>query len=149
MRNNDQITAARWVSFLNRLINSSCSLEELILNGNIINNQGAAKLVKLLASMSTLHVLYLDSNNISTSGWCAFARQKILSYHFSSDELDSQVFIGMAVPVLPRAVEWIGQDATGFNLMYHVTRGILPTLTRMWPTLKESGNYRKRKEVDE
>ena len=64
----------------------------------------------------------------------AVARQKIIAYHFSSDKLDIQVFIGMAVPVLPRALEWIGQDATGFNLMYHVTRGILSTLTRMWPT---------------
>jgi hypothetical protein len=55
----------------------------------------------------------------------------------------------MAVPVLSRALAWIGQDATGFNLMYHVTKGILPTLTRMWPALKESGIYRKRKEVAE
>jgi hypothetical protein len=67
----------------------------------------------------------------------AVARKKIIAYHFSSDELDSQVFIGMAVPVMPRAVEWIGRDATGFNLMYYVTRGILPTLTWMWPTLNE------------
>jgi hypothetical protein len=52
IQDNKQITAAGWVSFFNRLINSSCSLEELILRGNNINNQGAAKLVKLLASMS-------------------------------------------------------------------------------------------------
>jgi hypothetical protein len=258
---NDRITAAGWVSFFNRLTNSSCSLEELDLGYANINNKGAAKLVKLLASMITLHVLYLDSNDITPNGWCAFARglrtrsdgarsrlkelcvsgnqineeainsfarslktntsltnlriyindrlrnislkaftsvlcygssiertyssnhtlhtlsfahtvriptklarlleinrnenksavanKKIIAYHFSSDEVDIQVFTGMAVPVLPRAVEWIGQDATGFNLMYHVTRGILPTLTRMWPTLKDIGNYRKRKEVDE
>ena len=64
----------------------------------------------------------------------AVARQKIIAYHFSSDKVDIQVFIGMAVPVLPRALEWIGRDATGFNLLYHVTRGILPTLTLMRPT---------------
>ena len=79
----------------------------------------------------------------------AVAHKKIIAYHFSSDEVDIQVFTGIALPVLPRAVEWNGQDATGFNLMYHVTRGIIPTLTRMWPTLKYIGNYRKRKEVDE
>ena len=64
----------------------------------------------------------------------AVARKKIIAYHFSSDEVDIQVFTGIALPVLPRAVEWIGQDATGFNLLYHVTRGILPTLTLMRPT---------------
>jgi Ran GTPase-activating protein (RanGAP) involved in mRNA processing and transport len=46
MQYNRQITAAGWVSFFNRLIHLSCSLEELILHCNIINNQGAAKLVK-------------------------------------------------------------------------------------------------------
>ena len=74
MLNNDRITAAGWVSFFNRLINSSCSLEELDLGHANINNQGAAKLVKLLASMTTLRVLCLSSNNITPNGWCAFAR---------------------------------------------------------------------------
>jgi Ran GTPase-activating protein (RanGAP) involved in mRNA processing and transport len=74
MQYNRQITSAGWVSFFNRLIHLSCSLEELNLNCNIINNQGAAKLVKLMASMSTLHVLDLGSRKITTSGWCAFAR---------------------------------------------------------------------------
>lgn len=73
IENNKQITTPGWVSFFNRLTNSSCSLEELYLRHANINNQGAAKLVKLLASMSTLHVLDLNSNNITSNRWRVFA----------------------------------------------------------------------------
>ena len=119
------------------------SIERTYSSNHTLHTLSFAHTVRIPTKLARLLEINRNENK------SAVARKKIIAYHFSSDEVDIQVFTGIALPVLPRAVEWIGQDATGFNLMYHVTRGIIPTLTRMWPTLKYIGNYRKRKEVDE
>ena len=54
MDTNRSITALGWVAFFNRLLGSTCSLKELHIGCNRIDDQGAASLVNLLASMSTL-----------------------------------------------------------------------------------------------
>ena len=125
-------------AFMSVLCNCS-SIERTYSSNHTLHKISFSSTVRIPTKLARLLEINRNENK------SAVARQKIIAYHFSSDELDSQVFIGMAVPVLPRAVEWIGQDATGFNLMYHVTKGILPTLTQM---LNESGNYWKRKEVE-
>jgi Ran GTPase-activating protein (RanGAP) involved in mRNA processing and transport len=47
-----------------------CSLEELDLSSNAMNDEGAAALVDLLAGMITLKCLkFTDCNFITTDGW--------------------------------------------------------------------------------
>jgi hypothetical protein len=67
------MTATGWVEFFNRMLDSACSLEELHLAG--IEDRGAAALVNLLASMSTLQLLKLRRcHPFTTNVRCAFAR---------------------------------------------------------------------------
>ncbi len=47
-----------------------------------------------------------------------------IAYHFSGNDVDTEAFSAMAVPILPAAIKWIHRDLAGFSLMYHVTRGI-------------------------
>ena len=74
MQSNRSITALGWVAFFNRLLDSTCSLKELHIGWNEIDDQGAASLVNLLASMSTLRYLELNTCDLITSnGWTVFA----------------------------------------------------------------------------
>lgn len=58
------------------------------------------------------------------SSLAAVSRQKILLHHFPPGTDNVSEFNGMAMNVLPRAIEWIGRDDRGFILMYHLVRGI-------------------------
>lgn len=74
MDRNDSVTAAGWVEFFNRLSDSACSLEELDLSSNAMNDEGAAALLDLLAGMITLNCLkFTDCNLITTDGWRVIA----------------------------------------------------------------------------
>ena len=67
------ITATGCVEFFNGILYSTCFLKELHLAD--IEDQGAAALVDLLASMSTLRLLELRCcHSITTNVWRAFAR---------------------------------------------------------------------------
>ena len=55
------------------------------------------------------------------------AHQKILDHHLSDEHADMSVFAGMLGPVLPHAIEWVGQDNDGLSAMYNLVR-CLPTL---------------------
>ena len=67
------VTPAVWVAFFNRLSNSACSLEELDLSGNIIDDRGAAALVDVLTGMISLKYLKLACDLISSDGWLLIA----------------------------------------------------------------------------
>ncbi len=74
MSRNRSITALGWVAFFNRLLGSTCSLNDLHIGWNEIDDQGAASLVNILASMSTLRYLELNPCDlITTNGWTVFA----------------------------------------------------------------------------
>ena len=74
MDTNRSITVLGWVAFFNRLLGSACLLKELHIGCNRIDDQGAASLVNLLASLSTLQFLGLDACNlITTNGWTVLA----------------------------------------------------------------------------
>jgi hypothetical protein len=68
-----RVTPAVWVAFFNRLSNSACSLEELDLSGNIIDDRGAAALVDVLTGMISLKYLKLACDLISSDGWLLIA----------------------------------------------------------------------------
>ena len=55
------------------------------------------------------------------------AREKILDHHLSDEHANKSVFAGMSEPVLPHAIEWVGQDNDGLSAMYNLVR-CLPTL---------------------
>ena len=85
---------------------------------------------------SIAHMLQMNANENKAD----VARQKIITSHFSS-----QVFSRMAVPVLPRVIGWIGRDLTGFNMMFHIAREILPTLLAETNAVQERENNRNRR----
>jgi Ran GTPase-activating protein (RanGAP) involved in mRNA processing and transport len=94
------ITATGCVEFFNRMLDSTCSLEELHLEG--IDDQGAAGLVNLLASMSTLQLLKLNRcYPFTTNVWCAFARvlqnnSTVKTLDLEENNLNEDVVIGFA-----------------------------------------------------
>jgi hypothetical protein len=103
MDRNDSVTAAGWVEFFNRLSDSACSLEELDLSSNSMNDEGAAALVDLLAGMITLKCLKLtDCNFITTNGWRLIAgllqtNSNVMSLELGGEFIDDTEVIPFAV----------------------------------------------------
>jgi len=55
------------------------------------------------------------------------ARQKIIQQHFlRGDNINIDEFLDMDVEVLPRAIAWIGRDATGQSLLFKLVQS-MPT----------------------
>jgi hypothetical protein len=94
------MTATGWVAFFNRMLDSTCSLEELHLAD--IEDQGAAALVNLLTGMSTLQLLKLSRCfSITTNGWRAFARvlqngSTVETLDLNGSKLNEEVVIDFA-----------------------------------------------------
>ena len=99
----NSITAAGWVAFFNKMLDSTFSLEELHL-GNLdeLDDRGAAALVNLLATASTLQLLKLSRcQSITTNGWREFARvlqngSKVKTLKLDGNNLNEEVFIDFA-----------------------------------------------------
>jgi hypothetical protein len=62
------VTAEGWITFFNTLLHSQCSLEELDLSGNVIDDEGALALINLLATFRNLRYLHLNENCITSNG---------------------------------------------------------------------------------
>jgi Ran GTPase-activating protein (RanGAP) involved in mRNA processing and transport len=62
------ITPEGWIEFFDVLLHSECSLEELDLSHNDIDDEGVDALVDLLASMRNFHTLSLHHNSFSMTG---------------------------------------------------------------------------------
>lgn len=62
------VTAEGWITFFNTLLHSQCSLEELDLSGNVIDDEGALVLINLLATFRNLRILHLNDNCITSNG---------------------------------------------------------------------------------
>lgn len=85
-------------------------------------------------------VLPLLRMNESDEKWLAVARQKILVHHFPEGSGNICHFADMEMNCMPHAIEWIGRDALGFTLMYHLMHA-MPSLFEM--DTKIAGKKRK------
>jgi hypothetical protein len=66
-----------------------------------------------------MSILELNTRYDKSSVW----RTKILKYNSSRSGSDFRPFAEMSETVLPIAIEWIGRDHAGFQLMYEVVKG--------------------------
>jgi Ran GTPase-activating protein (RanGAP) involved in mRNA processing and transport len=74
MSGNQSITSAGWIEFFRLLITSESMWQNLILSSNNIDDAGAAVLIRLLATTSTISSLDIYGNaSISTDGLRAFS----------------------------------------------------------------------------
>jgi len=78
------ITPEGWIEFFDVLLHSECSLEELDLSHNDIDDEGVDALVDLLASMRNFHTLSLHPNSFSMTGLRALTRLLQPSYNVES-----------------------------------------------------------------
>jgi Ran GTPase-activating protein (RanGAP) involved in mRNA processing and transport len=75
MKNNVSISATGWRAFFRSLMNARSSAEGLFLDGNNIDDEGAAMLIRLLAKTRKIDTLTLRGNDLITfDGWRGFAR---------------------------------------------------------------------------
>jgi Ran GTPase-activating protein (RanGAP) involved in mRNA processing and transport len=74
MSGNQSITSAGWIEFFQSLIDTESMWENLFLSSNNIDDAGAAVLIRLLATTSTIRSLHITDNaSISTNGLRAFS----------------------------------------------------------------------------
>jgi hypothetical protein len=129
-----------WGAF-DRVLDVSC-VESTYLSNHILHTLEIENWVNGMHQMvvpeQLARVLQMNTNEDKV----AVARQKIIAYHFSGDNVDIQAFAAMAVPILPNAIEWIGRDSVDFSLMYHVTR-VIPALFERNTYAKFAGGKRK------
>jgi hypothetical protein len=102
MNFNSTVTSAGWVVFFKRLSNSTCSLEKLDLDYNVIENEGAAALVDLLAGMINLKCLKLCfCNSITNNGWRVISRipqtgSNVISLDLGGEHVNDDTVISFA-----------------------------------------------------
>lgn len=65
-------------------------------------------------------LLAMNANMNKSEVW----RAKILKYHYCGSNSDIRPFAQMSESVLPIAIEWIGRDEAGFQLMYELVKGM-------------------------
>jgi len=68
------ITSDGWIQFFNVLLQSICSLEELNVSRNSIDDDGAEALVDLLITMRDFHTLHLRYSDCTANGLRTFTR---------------------------------------------------------------------------
>jgi hypothetical protein len=101
MSYNFQITSEGWGAFFTVLLYSECSLEELDLSHNHIDDEGGTLLVDLLVSMSNFHTLYLRRSALSANGLRLFTRllepnSKMKKLDLGGNDFDDEVVIDFA-----------------------------------------------------
>jgi Ran GTPase-activating protein (RanGAP) involved in mRNA processing and transport len=71
---NTDITSDGWIEFFDMLLQSKCSLEELNVSRNSIDDDGAEALVDLLITMRDFHTLHLRASDCTANGLRTFTR---------------------------------------------------------------------------
>jgi Ran GTPase-activating protein (RanGAP) involved in mRNA processing and transport len=74
MSHNTEITSDGWTQLFYMLLHSKCSLEELDVSRNSIDDEGAAALVDVLVTMRDFHTLHLRDSNFTAIGLHAFTQ---------------------------------------------------------------------------
>jgi len=74
MSHNTDITSDGWIQFFHVLLHSKCSLEELNVSRNSIDDDGAEALVDLLITMRDFHMLHLCDSDCTANGLRTFTR---------------------------------------------------------------------------
>jgi Ran GTPase-activating protein (RanGAP) involved in mRNA processing and transport len=69
---NTDISSDGWIEFFNVLLRSKCSLEELNVSRNSIDDDGADVLVDLLITMRDFHTLHLRESDCTANGLRTF-----------------------------------------------------------------------------
>ena len=74
MSHNNNVTSDGWIQFFHVLLQSKCSLEELNVSCNSIDDDGAENLVDLLITMRDFHTLHLRESDCTANGLRTFTR---------------------------------------------------------------------------
>lgn len=131
----DDITSTGW-SALSRTLCNKLSIM------HIYNSNHTLQRVCEEEEASTPRDLGLCLQLNQNSNKFEVARQKILQYHFSNENMNIQVFVDMDLKVLPLAIAWICRDDAGRSLLYQLFRS-MPSLVGLNNKLQASGAKRK------
>ena len=96
MSHNIGITSDGWIQFFNVLLQSKCSLEELNVSRNSIDDEGAEALVNLLITMHDFHTLHLRYSDCTANGLRTFTRllqpsSKVTTLDLGMNEFSDEV----------------------------------------------------------
>jgi hypothetical protein len=92
MSHNTEITSDGWTQLFYMLLHSKCSLEELDVSRNSIDDEGAAALVDVLATMRDFHTLHLRDSNSTAIGLHAFTQLLLPSSNVTTLDLGKNDF---------------------------------------------------------
>jgi len=129
----NEISARGWAALGNALCNKS-NLASICNSNHTLYDFWTDNLP------SEILVLQQMNNNKNQS---EVLRKKLLMYHFSDNGNAGHAFCPMETTVLPNAIEWIGRDEAGFQLMYELVKGMTHCLLSAKRTTN-AGEKRKR-----
>ena len=136
------------IGFANALVNNTeTKTLQLGYTGSRVTLRGWKALASVLCNKSSIDSIYRSNHTLQDVGWInnrpddlvsylelnkndnkfEVARQKIIQQHFlRGDNINIDEFLDMDVEVLPRAIAWIGRDATGQSLLFKLVQS-MPT----------------------